>query len=144
VNARFGPRSEAAARLLDDLDRLDPGTVAALAAAGGGTTGVADDDPEAAARAELRGRLREIARHAGLLEAVRTIGDEVARWASRPSSFFPAGVGGTLVASEQIEPRIAALPFVLDAAYGTVLEGELTAEELDLLVGPWTEVVGPL
>ncbi|MCU0483413.1 MAG: hypothetical protein MUC54_03950, partial [Chloroflexi bacterium] len=71
----YGPNSAAAARLLDDLDHLPEGAVAALAAAGGGVFGTAEDDPDVAARRELRGRLRAIAQRAGRLDAVRAIGD---------------------------------------------------------------------
>mgnify|MGYP000052596441 CR=1 FL=1 len=38
--------------------------------------------------------------------------------------------------------RLAAVPMVLDATYGVVLEDLLDAAELDLLLGPWEEVVG--
>ena len=41
-----GPNSVAAERLLDDLDHLHPGAIAALAAAGGGSFGTAEDDPD--------------------------------------------------------------------------------------------------
>jgi hypothetical protein len=142
VPSRYGPNSAAAERLLDDLDRLDPGAVAALTAAGGGTTGLAADDPAAAARVELRSRLREIARSARRLEAIRAIGDEVAAWASSASSWFPAGIAGTQDAAAQIGPRMAVVPFVLDAAYAVILRDQLRDDEADRLLGPWDEVVG--
>jgi hypothetical protein len=139
---RFGPRSAAAERLLEDLDHLDPGAVAALAAAGGGVTGTAPDDPDVAAREELRGRLREIARRGGRLDAVRAIGDEVAEWASSTAHWFPAGVAATGDSTKEIGPRMAAVPIVLDAAYAVVLEDLLADWELDLLLAPWELVVG--
>ncbi len=142
MSAPYGPNSVAAERLLDDLDHLHPAAVAALAAAGGGTVGTADDDPDVAAREELRGRLREIVRHGGRLAAVRAAGDEVASWASSASHWFPAGVAGTLDATKEIGPRMAAVPIVLDAVYAVVLEDLLADWELDLLLAPWEDVVG--
>jgi hypothetical protein len=138
----FGPNSAAARRLLDDLDHLHPGAIAALAAAGGGAFGTAEDDPDVAARAELRSRLREIATAAGRLDPVRAIGDEVAAWASSTTHWFPAGVAGAGESTSEIAPRIAAAPIVLDAAYAVVLKDLLARDELELLLAPWDEVVG--
>jgi hypothetical protein len=142
VTALYGPNSVAAERLLDDLDHLPPGAVAALAAAGGGSVGTADDDPSVSARAEVRARLRDMARSAGRLGAVRAIGDEVAAWASSTTHWFPAGVAGTSDSTKEMGPRMAAVPIVLDAAYAVVLEDLLDDGELDLLLEPWEEVVG--
>ncbi|MFH0751819.1 MAG: hypothetical protein V2B17_08280 [Chloroflexota bacterium] len=142
MSAPYGPNTIAAERLLDDLDHLDPGAVVALAAAGGGALGTADDDPDIAARAELRARLRGIAKAGGRLGAIRTIGDEVAAWASSAMHWFPAGVAGSGESTSQIAPRIAAAPIVLDAAYAVVLEDLLEDDELELLLTPWDEVVG--
>ena len=142
MKTRFGPNSVVAKRLLDDLEHLPPGAIAALAAAGGGTFGTADDDPDVAARADLRTRLREIATFGGRLDAVRAIGDEVEAWASSTTHWFPAGVAGSSESTAEIGPRMAAVPVVLDAAYAVVLEDLLDAAELDLLLGPWEEVVG--
>ncbi len=138
---RFGPNAVAAERLLDDLERLPTGEVAALAAAGG-VTGTAPDDPDVAARAEVRARLREIAKHGGRLDAIRAAGDEVATWAASASHWFPAGVAGALDSTREIGPRMAAVPIVLDAAYAVVLEDLLADWELDLLLAPWEDVVG--
>jgi hypothetical protein len=140
--ASFGPNSVAAQRLLDDLDHLHPGAIAALAAAGGGAFGTAEDDPDVAARAELRSRLREIATAAGRLDAVRAIGEEVAAWASSTTHWFPAGVAGAGESTSEIAPRIAAAPIILDAAYAVVLKDLLARDELELLMAPWAEVVG--
>ena len=142
MSARYGPNSVAAERLLDDLDRLHPGAIAALAAAGGGSFGTAESDPAVAARADLRVRLRDLAKSAHRLEAVRSIGDEVADWASSTTHWFPAGVAGAGESTAEIGPRMAAVPIVLDAAYAVVLEDLLEDEELDLLLSPWEEVVG--
>jgi hypothetical protein len=142
VSATYGPNTIAAERLLEDLDHLHPGAIAALAAAGGGAFGTADDDPDVAARADLRSRLREIARAGGRLGAIRAIGDEVAAWASSTTHWFPAGVAGAGESTSEIAPRIAAAPIVLDAAYAVVLEDLLADDELDLLLTPWEEVVG--
>jgi hypothetical protein len=140
--AQYGPSSAAAERLLDDLDRLHPGAVAALAAAGGGTFGTAEDDPDVGARDELRGRLREIARRSGRLDAVRAIGDEIADWAASTSHWFPAGVAGAGESTREMGTRLAAAPIILDAAYAVVLEDQLARWELDLLLAPWEQVVG--
>jgi hypothetical protein len=142
TTARYGPNSVAAERLLDDLDHLPQPAVASLAAAGGGTVGTAPDDPDIAARAEVRSRLREIAAHGDRLTAVRAIGDEVAAWASSTTHWFPAGVLGTLDSTNDMDPRLAAVPVVLDAAYAVVLEDLLADWELDLLLTPWEQVVG--
>ena len=142
MKTRFGPNSVAAKRLLEDLEHLPPGAIAALAAAGGGTFGTAEDDPDMASRALLRARLREIATFGGRLDAVRAIGDEVESWASSTTHWFPAGVAGSSESTAEMGPRMAAVPMVLDAAYGVVLEDLLDAAELDLLLGPWEEVVG--
>ena len=138
----YGPNTTATERLLDDLEHLDPGAVAALAAAGGGVTGTAPDDPDVGARVGVRGRLREIAERGGRLDAIRAVGDEVASWASSTSHWFPAGVAGTPDSRKEIGPRVAAVPIVLDAAYAVVLEDLLADWELDLLLGPWEDVVG--
>jgi hypothetical protein len=142
VGAPYGPNSIAAERLLDALDHLHPGAIAALAAAGGGAFGTADDDPDVAARADLRGRLRDVAKAGGRLAAIRAIGDEVAAWASSTTHWFPAGVAGSGESTSEIAPRIAAAPIILDAAYAVVLEDLLADDELDLLLAPWDEVVG--
>ena len=142
MTGSYGPNSVAAERLLDDLDHLDQGAIVALAAAGGGSLGTAESDPNVAARAELRGRLRSIAKGAGRLEAIRAIGDEVAAWASSTNHWFPAGVAGAAESTAEIGPRMTAVPVVLDAAYAVVLEDRLEDEELDLLLAPWEEVVG--
>jgi hypothetical protein len=142
VSVPFGPNTTAAERLLEDLDHLDPGAIAALAAAGGGVSGTADDDPDVPARGALRARLREIAEAGDRLDAVRAIGDEVAKWASSASHWFPAGVAGTQDSTREIGPRLAAAPIVLDAAYAVVLEDLLADWELDLLLAPWDEVIG--
>lgn len=140
--ARYGPSSVAAERLLEDLDHLHPGAVAALAAAGGGSFGTAEDDPDVAARDELRGRLREIARRSGLLDAVRAMGDEVADWAASTSHWFPSGVAGAGESTREMGTRLAAAPIILDAAYAVVLDDHLARWELDLLLAPWDQVVG--
>lgn len=142
MTGSYGPNSVAAERLLEDLDHLHPGAIAALAAAGGGSFGTAENDPNVASRSELRGRLRDIAKGAGRLEAIRAIGDEVASWASSTTHWFPAGVAGAGESTAEIGPRMAAVPVVLDAAYAVVLEDRLQDEELDLLLSPWEEVVG--
>jgi len=142
MTARYGPNAVAAERLLEDLDHLHPGAVAALAAAGGGSFGTADNDPNVAARAELRARLRDAAVAARRLEAVRAIGDEVEAWASSTTHWFPAGVAGTGESTAEIGPRLAAVPIVLDAAYAVILADLLRDGELDLLLAPWEEVVG--
>ncbi len=139
---QYGPNSVAAERLLDDLDHLPRPAIAALGAAGGGETGTAADDPQVAARAEVRARLRQIAERAGRLAAIRAIGEEVAAWASSVTHWFPAGVLGVLDSTNDIDPRVAAMPVVLDAAYAVVLEDLLEDDELDALLGPWEEVVG--
>ncbi len=140
--AQYGPNSAAAERLLDDLDHLHPGAVAALAAAGGGAFGTAEDDPDVRARDELRGRLREVARRGNRLDAVRAIGDEVADWAASTTHWFPAGVAGASESTREMGTRLAAAPIVLDAAYAVVLEDLLADWELALLLAPWEDVVG--
>lgn len=142
MKTRFGPNSVAAERLLDDLEHLPPGAIAALAAAGGGTFGTADDDPDVASRAILRARLRDISAAGGRLDAIRAIGGEVEAWASSTTHWFPAGVAGSSESTAEIGPRMAAVPMVLDAAYAVVLEDLLDAGELDLLLAPWDDVVG--
>jgi hypothetical protein len=142
VAERYGPNSVAAERLLGDLDVLHPGAIAALAAAGGGSFGTAEDDPDVAARAELRSRLRSVAERSRRMGAIRAIGEEIEAWASSTTHWFPAGVAGAGESTAEIGPRLAAVPVVLDAAYAVVLEDLLEDEELDLLLAPWEEVVG--
>jgi hypothetical protein len=139
---RFGPHSTAAERLLDDLRHLHPGALAALAAAGGGAFGTEDDDRDIAARGELRSRLRDVAARGGRLAAVRAIGDEIVGWAASTTHWFPAGVAAVNESTGETESRLAAAPIVLDAAYAVVLEDLLADWELDLLLGPWEQVVG--
>ena len=142
THREYGPQGPAAARLLDALDRLDTPEIVALGAAGGGVVGTEAEDPQVAARARLRLELREIARHAGRLDAVRAIGREVERWAGSAQHWFPAGVAGTSELAASIGPRLAALQVVLDAAYGVVLADQLPESDLALLLGPWRDLAG--
>jgi hypothetical protein len=142
TRGEYGPQDAAADRFLEVLDRLDTPDVVALGAAGGGVVGTDALDPQVIARAELRRELREIARRAGRLDAVRAIGGEVERWAGSARHWFPAGVAGTLESTTSLGPRMAALPVVLDAAYGIVLADELREAELAILLGPWRDIAG--
>ena len=142
THGEFGPQSAAADRFLEALDRLDIPETVALAAAGGGRVGTDPLDPQVLARAELRLELREIARRAGRLDAVRAIGREVERWAGSTQTWIPAGVAATGDSTATLGPRFAALQFVLDAAYGVVLADQLRAAELELLLGPWRDLAG--
>ena len=142
TRGEYGPQDAAADRFLDVLDRLDTPDVVALGAAGGGVVGTDVRDPQVVARAELRRELREIARRAGRLDAVRAIGGEVEYWAGSARHWFPAGVAGTLESTTSLGPRIAALPVVLDAAYGVVLADQLRETELAILLGPWRDIAG--
>ena len=142
THREYGPQGPAAARFLDALERLDTPEVVALGAAGGGVVGTDAHDPQVAARARLRLELREIARHAGRLDAVRAIGREVEQWAGSAQHWFPAGVAGTSELAASIGPRLAALQVVLDAAYGVVLADQLRESDLALLLGPWRDLAG--
>ena len=142
THGEFGPQDDAADRFLEALDRLDVPEIVALGAAGGGVVGTDAHDPQVIARAELRRELREIARRAGRLDAVRAIGREVERWAGSAKHWFPAGVAGTSEVAASLGPRLAALPVVLDAAYGVVLADQLREAELTLLLGPWRDLAG--
>jgi len=142
THGEYGPQGAAAGRFLDTLDRLDIPETVALAAAGGGVVGTDPLDLHVLARADLRLELREIARRAGRLDAVRAIGREVERWAGSAQHWFPAGVAATSDSTATLGPRFAALPFVLDAAYGVVLADQLREAELALLLGPWRDLAG--
>ena len=142
TRGEYGPQDAAADRFLDVLDRLDTPDVVALGAAGGGVVGTDVRDPQVVARAGLRRELREIARRAGRLDAVRAIGGEVENWAGSARHWFPAGVAGTLESTTSLGPRMAALPVVLDAAYGVVLADQLRETELAILLGPWRDIAG--
>ena len=142
TRGEYGPQDAAADRFLDVLDRLDTPDVVALGAAGGGVVGTDVRDPQVVARAELRRELREIAGRAGRLDAVRAIGGEVENWAGSARHWFPAGVAGTLESTTSLGPRMAALPVVLDAAYGVVLADQLRETELAILLGPWRDIAG--
>jgi len=142
TRGEFGPQGDAADRFLEALKRLDVPEIVALGAAGGGVMGTDALDPQVIARAELRLGLREIARRAGRLDAVRAIGREVERWAGSAQHWFPAGVAGGSEVAASIGPRLAALPMVLDAAYGVVLADQLREAELELLLGPWRDLAG--
>jgi hypothetical protein len=142
ARGEFGPQGDAADRFLEALDRLDTPAIVALGAAGGGVVGTDDLDPQVHARAELRTELREIARRAGRLDAIRAIGQRVEGWAGSAQTWFPAGVAGTSELSTSLPPRLAALPVVLDAAYGIVLADQLREAELALLLEPWRDLAG--
>ena len=142
THREYGPQSPAAARFLETLDRLDIPETVALAAAGGGVVGTDALDPQVVARAELRLELRELARRADRLDAVRAIGREVERWAGSMQTWFPAGVAATSDGTATLGPRFAALQFVLDAAYGVVLADQLRESDLTLLLGPWRDLAG--
>jgi len=142
THREYGPQGPAAARFLDALERLDTPEIVALGAAAGGEVGTDAQDPQVAARARLRLELREVARHAGRLDAVRAIGGEVEQWAGSAQHWFPAGVAGTSELAASIGPRLAALQVVLDAAYGVVLADQLSDSDLTLLLGPWRDLAG--
>ncbi len=142
TRGEFGPQDAAADRFLAALDRLDTPEIVALGAAGGGVMGTDSRDPQVLARAKLRDGLREIARQAGRLDAVRAIGRELEQWAGSARHWFPAGVAGTLESTTSMGPRLAALPVILDAAYGVVLADQLREAELTLLLGPWRDIAG--
>ena len=142
AHGEFGPQDAAADRFLAALDRLDMPETVALAAAGGGVVGTDPVDPQVLARADLRLELREIARRAHRLDPVRAIGREVERWAGSTQTWFPAGVAATSDSTATLGPRVAALPFVLDAAYGVLLADQLREAELALLLGPWRDLAG--
>jgi hypothetical protein len=142
TRGEYGPQDAAADRFLDVLDRLDTPDVVALGAAGGGVVGTDALDPQVVARAELRRELREIARRAGRLDAVRAIGGDVENWAGSARHWFPAGVAGAMESTTSLGPRMAALPVVLDAAYGVVLADQLREAELAILLGPWRDIAG--
>ena len=142
THRQYGPQGPAAERFLEALERLDTPEVVALGAAGGGVVGADVRDPQVVARAELRLELRELARQAGRLDAVRAIGREVEQWAGSAQHWFPAGVAGTSELAASIGPRLAALQVVLDAAYGVVLADQLRESELALLLGPWRDLAG--
>ena len=142
THRQYGPQSPAAERFLEALERLDTPEVVALGAAGGGVVGTDVRDPQVVARAELRLELRELARQAGRLDAVRAIGREVEQWAGSAQHWFPAGVAGTSELAASIGPRLAALQVVLDAAYGVVLADQLRESDLALLLGPWRDLAG--
>ena len=141
AHGEFGPQGDAADRFLEALDRLDMPEIVALGAAGGGV-GTDPLDPQVLARAELRTELREIARRASRLDAVRAIGQRVERWAGSAQHWFPAGVAGTSELATSLPPRLAALPVVLDAAYAVVLADQLREAELALLLEPWRDLAG--
>jgi len=142
TRGEFGPQGDAADRFLEALKRLDMPEIVALGAAGGGVMGTDELDPQVVARTELRLGLREIARRAGRLDAVRAIGREVERWAGSAQHWFPAGVAGGSEVAASLGPRLAALSVVLDAAYGVVLADQLREAELELLLGPWQDLAG--
>jgi hypothetical protein len=142
THGEFGPQGKAADRFLDALDRLDIPEIVALGAAGGGVVGTDALDPRVVARSRLRLELREIARRAGRLDAVRAIGRRVERWAGSAQHWFPAGVAGSSEVATSLGPRLAALPVVLDAAYGVVLADQLREAELTLLLEPWRDLAG--
>ena len=142
THREYGPQGPAAERFLEALERLDTPEIVALGAAGGGVVGTDALDPQVVARAELRLELRELARHAGRLDAIRTIGREVEHWAGSAQHWFPAGVAGTSELAASIGPRLAALQVVLDAAYGVVLADQLRESDLALLLGPWRDLAG--
>jgi hypothetical protein len=142
THGEYGPHDEAADRFLQALDRLDTPEIVALGAAAGGVVGTDALDPQVVARAGLRLELREIARRSRRLDAARAIGREVEHWAGSAQHWFPAGVAGTREVATSLGPRLAALPVVLDAAYGVVLADQLREAELALLLGPWRDLVG--
>jgi hypothetical protein len=142
THREYGPQGPAAERFLEALERLDTPEIVALGAAGGGVVGTDELDPQVVARAQLRLELRELARHAGRLDAIRAIGREVEHWAGSAQHWFPAGVAGTSELAASIGPRLAALQVVLDAAYGVVLADQLRESDLALLLGPWRDLAG--
>ncbi len=145
-SARFGPNAGDVTVLLEELEHLGMAEVLGLAAArwgmtvepgSGGTAWVDLDERRAAARA----RLRQLAEQYGRLAALRAVGDDVAAWTTSLAHWFPAGVIGLSPAAEELPPRMAATPAILDAAYATVMEDLLTEEETDLLCAAWDEIV---
>jgi hypothetical protein len=133
---RFGPNTVAAERLLAALNRLGTPEAMALASAAGGNL------EDHAARQTVRDALPIIARGAHRMDPIRAIGAEVERWATSVRHWFPAGVAGGSESRAEMEPRLSAVRAVLDAAYAVVLADQLRPDKIELLLGPWLDVVG--
>jgi len=145
-SGRFGPNADDVVDLLEQLDRLGMAEVLSFSAARWGMTiepgtgGSAWIDLDAG-RATARAHLRELAEDHGRLDVLRAVGDEVAAWSTSLAHWFPAGVVGVSPAAEELPPRMAAAPPILDAAYATAMADLLTEEETDLLCAAWDAVV---
>jgi hypothetical protein len=137
ARGRLGPNADTVEVLLDDLAHLGSQDVVLL-----GSAYLEDPGSEDSRQLQsIRDALPVIARGAHRTEAVRAVGDEVGRWATSVRHWLPAGVAATAGARQDLEPRMAAVRAVLDAAYAVVLADLLQPEWRDVLLAVWVDIV---
>jgi hypothetical protein len=123
---------------LDQVVRVDGETVRALT--------VWEDDPDDVTRELARRSAGRAIRAAGLEESWRLTEEGLRAWAvtsrdrlPRVDMLFPR-FGSTDM--DQVPVRMAALPYVVDAAAALLLGDRLPPDQAEVLLRPWREVVG--
>ena len=126
----FGPNQDAVDQLLERLERVDHGQALFLASFGA-------DDPS---RHRARGALREAARTASRERQLKAAQDEVTRWVN---TWFSGGIeiSGYTRDITPAQAAVGAAPMVLDAIGALVMRDLISTDDLELLTGPWQELV---
>ncbi len=130
MKKEFGPNQTQVDELLARLKTVDQPQALFLA-------GFAGDDPE---RLQARHAVSEAARRGGRENELRTAQHEVSRWVD---SWF---TGGPVITGygRDITPAQAmvdAAPMVLDAIGALVVRDLISPDEVEVLIGPWRELV---
>lgn len=126
----FGPNQDDVDQLLERLERVDHGQALFLASFGA-------DDP---ARDQARRALREAARTGRRERQLKAAQDEVTRWVN---TWFSGGIeiSGYTRDITPAQAAVGAAPLVLDAIGALVMRDLIATDDLELLAGPWQELM---
>ncbi|MEX1156863.1 MAG: hypothetical protein WED12_06805 [Chloroflexota bacterium] len=127
----FGPNQGQVDELLERLETVDQGQALFLA-------GLSGDDP---ARRRARDAMLEAAKRGGRERELLAAQNEVTRWVNTwfSGGFQISGYGRDITPAQA---AVDASPVILDAAGAQVVSDLLSADDLEMLMGPWRELVG--
>ena len=137
--APFGPNTGALLEFLRRLSAMGPIQAERLAHAWRVADGAARERAHAAAQTA--------AESSGRREAARAAQREAARWINETAgpghSWMAAEASATVQYRDAMQSRRDAFPAVIDAVAAVVLAGVLDQRAEAVLLGPWSEGVGP-
>ena len=130
MKKEFGPNQGAVDQLLERLERVDHGQALFLASFGA-------NDP---LRDRARRALREAARTARRERQLKAAQEEVTRWVN---TWFSGGIelSGYTRDITPAQAVVRAAPLVLDAVGALVMQDRISTDDVELLTGPWHELV---